>query len=71
MELVSRTIGPDRVVDEFIFEFVHDMEIDWMWVLFPMLSQALMTVLGQVTWCAADRKACSRAICSSGKRAGG
>ncbi|KAG8743212.1 hypothetical protein FRC10_000283 [Ceratobasidium sp. 414] len=30
MELVSRTIGPDRVVDEFVFEFVHDMEIDWM-----------------------------------------
>ncbi|QRV82006.1 carboxymethylenebutenolidase [Ceratobasidium sp. AG-Ba] len=30
MELVSRTIGPDRVVDEFIFEFVHDMEMDWM-----------------------------------------
>ncbi|KAB5589033.1 Carboxymethylenebutenolidase [Ceratobasidium theobromae] len=30
LELVSRTIGPDRVVDEFIFEFVHDREIDWM-----------------------------------------
>ncbi|KAG9091194.1 hypothetical protein FS749_016725 [Ceratobasidium sp. UAMH 11750] len=30
MELVSRTIGPDRVVDEFVFEFVHDMEMDWM-----------------------------------------
>ncbi|KAG8732718.1 hypothetical protein FRC11_011377 [Ceratobasidium sp. 423] len=30
MELVSRTLGPDRVVDEFVFEFVHDKEIDWM-----------------------------------------
>ncbi|CAE6381015.1 unnamed protein product [Rhizoctonia solani] len=30
MELVSRTLGPDRVVDEFVFEFVHDRVIDWM-----------------------------------------
>ncbi|CAE6427172.1 unnamed protein product [Rhizoctonia solani] len=30
MELVSRTLGPDRVVDEFVFEFIHDREIDWM-----------------------------------------
>ncbi|CAE6533231.1 unnamed protein product [Rhizoctonia solani] len=30
MELVSRTLGSDRVVDEFIFEFIHDREIDWM-----------------------------------------
>jgi carboxymethylenebutenolidase len=30
LELVSRTVGPDRVVDELVFEFVHDREIDWM-----------------------------------------
>lgn len=30
MELISRTIGPDRVVDEFVFEFTHDVEMDWM-----------------------------------------
>jgi len=30
MTPVSRTIGGDRVVDEFIFSFTHDMEIDWM-----------------------------------------
>ncbi|KAF8699946.1 Lea domain protein, partial [Rhizoctonia solani] len=29
MELVSRTLGPDRVVDEFVFEFVHDRVMDW------------------------------------------
>ncbi|KAG8726252.1 hypothetical protein FRC12_023565 [Ceratobasidium sp. 428] len=30
MELVSRTIGPDKVVDEFVVEFIYDTEIDWM-----------------------------------------
>lgn len=27
---VSRTIGPDRLVDEVLFCFTHDREIDWM-----------------------------------------
>ncbi len=27
---ISRTIGVDRVVDEMIFSFTHDSEIDWM-----------------------------------------
>lgn len=30
MQLVSRTIGIDRVVDEFIFKFTHDKQMDWM-----------------------------------------
>ncbi|EGX90353.1 LEA domain protein [Cordyceps militaris CM01] len=30
LELVSRTIGIDRVIDEFIFTFTHDREIDWL-----------------------------------------
>ncbi|KAJ5585765.1 LEA domain protein [Penicillium hetheringtonii] len=32
LELISRTVGIDRVVDEFIYKFTHDMQIDW---LFP------------------------------------
>ncbi|CAK4030696.1 Hypothetical predicted protein [Lecanosticta acicola] len=32
LELISRTTGIDRVVDEFIYKFTHDMTIDW---LFP------------------------------------
>nr|POE66001.1 hypothetical protein CFP56_57691 [Quercus suber] len=32
MELVSRTVGIDRVVDEFIFKFTHNQMVDW---LFP------------------------------------
>ncbi len=30
LEPISRTIGPDRVIDEMIFCFTHDREIDWM-----------------------------------------
>ncbi|PMB72821.1 hypothetical protein BM221_000238 [Beauveria bassiana] len=30
LELVSRTLGIDRVIDEFIFKFTHDREIDWL-----------------------------------------
>lgn len=30
MELMSRTIGIDRVVDEFIYKFTHDKELDWL-----------------------------------------
>ena len=27
---MSRTIGDDRVIDEFVFSFTHDIEMDWM-----------------------------------------
>ncbi|TVY83719.1 hypothetical protein LSUE1_G003387 [Lachnellula suecica] len=30
LELVSRTVGIDRVVDEFVFSFTHNMVIDWL-----------------------------------------
>jgi carboxymethylenebutenolidase len=30
LELVSRTLGIDRVVDEFIMSFTHDRMIDWL-----------------------------------------
>ncbi|RAL68668.1 hypothetical protein DID88_007377 [Monilinia fructigena] len=30
LELVSRTVGVDRVIDEFIFNFTHDRVIDWL-----------------------------------------
>lgn len=30
MELVSRTVGVDRVIDEFVFSFTHDKVIDWL-----------------------------------------
>ncbi|KAH8703038.1 hypothetical protein BGW36DRAFT_422619 [Talaromyces proteolyticus] len=30
LELISRTIGIDRVIDEFIMKITHDREIDWL-----------------------------------------
>jgi carboxymethylenebutenolidase len=30
IELVSRTVGSDRLVDEMIFRFTHDIQMDWM-----------------------------------------
>ncbi|KAH7390114.1 hypothetical protein BKA64DRAFT_113621 [Cadophora sp. MPI-SDFR-AT-0126] len=30
LELISRTVGTDRVIDEFIFCFTHDKVIDWL-----------------------------------------
>jgi carboxymethylenebutenolidase len=30
LNLISRTIGAERVVDEMLFSFTHDMEVPWM-----------------------------------------
>ncbi|KAL1603941.1 hypothetical protein SLS60_005533 [Paraconiothyrium brasiliense] len=30
LEMVSRTVGIDRVVDEFVFKFTHDRQVDWL-----------------------------------------
>ena len=31
LELVSRTVGIDRIVDEFLFNCTHDRTIDWLY----------------------------------------
>jgi carboxymethylenebutenolidase len=30
LRLLARTVGQDRLVDEFVFPFTHDVEMDWM-----------------------------------------
>lgn len=30
LRLLARTVGCDRLVDEFVFSFTHDIEMDWM-----------------------------------------
>ena len=30
LELVSRTVGIDRVIDEFLFCLTHDRVVDWL-----------------------------------------
>lgn len=43
LELISRTVGIDRVIDEFIYKFTHDMQIDW---LYASISQAYPELTG-------------------------
>jgi len=30
LRLLARTVGSNRLVDEFVFSFTHDIEMDWM-----------------------------------------
>ncbi len=30
LRLLARTVGKDRLVDEFVFSFTHDIEMDWL-----------------------------------------
>jgi carboxymethylenebutenolidase len=30
LRLFARTVGQDRLIDEFVFAFTHDIEMDWM-----------------------------------------
>jgi carboxymethylenebutenolidase len=30
LRLLARTAGKDRLIDEFVFSFTHDVEMDWM-----------------------------------------
>ncbi|KAI1942303.1 hypothetical protein LOZ57_005327 [Ophidiomyces ophidiicola] len=41
LDLVSRTVGIDRVIDEFIFCFTHDEVIDWLAPGIPPTGQAV------------------------------
>ena len=39
LDLVSRTVGIDRVIDEFVAKMTHDRMVDWLYVrFFPSLS---------------------------------
>jgi carboxymethylenebutenolidase len=40
LELVSRTVGIDRIVDEFLFKCTHDRVIDWLYAHPPGCSGA-------------------------------
>ncbi|KGO48626.1 hypothetical protein PEX1_103640 [Penicillium expansum] len=42
LELVSRTVGIDRVVDEFIMNFTHDKMVDWLIPGIPPTGKKLL-----------------------------
>ena len=51
LELVSRTIGIDRVIDEFIFKFTHDRELDWLCVSSPFFLLSNLANVVQIAGC--------------------
>lgn len=51
LELISRTMGIDRIVDEFIFKFTHDQEIDWMYVALHVSQEPLFLLYALSTHC--------------------
>jgi len=51
LDSISRTVGPDRVVDEFIFKCTHDKTIDWLLPGVPPSNKKLaIPMLGVVNF---------------------
>lgn len=55
LELVSRTVGIDRVIDEFIFSFTHDKVIDWLVPGIPPTGQKVRIPFTSVVNVRGDR----------------
>ena len=57
---VCRTVGQGRVVDEMIFRFTHDREMDWMLPGIPATGQRVEVPLVVVAEVAGDEIVCER-----------
>lgn len=57
---VCRTIGQGRVVDEMIFSFSHDLEMDWMLPGIPPTGRRVEVPLVVVVQLAGDEIVCER-----------
>ncbi|OIW34813.1 hypothetical protein CONLIGDRAFT_626866 [Coniochaeta ligniaria NRRL 30616] len=55
LELVSRTVGVDRVIDEFIMKFTHDLEVDWLIPGIPPTGRKLEIPMTSVVNIRGDR----------------
>jgi len=55
MKTVSRTLGPDRVVDELIISFTHDRPVDWLLPGVPPTGKKLIIPLLAVVNVRGDR----------------
>ncbi|PNH57740.1 hypothetical protein VD0003_g201 [Verticillium dahliae] len=55
LELVSRTVGIDRVIDEFVFQCTHDRVIDWLLPGVPPTGKALTIPFTSVVNVRGDR----------------
>ncbi|KAJ1704840.1 LEA domain protein [Aspergillus flavus] len=55
LELISRTVGTDRIVDEFIFSLTHNKEIDWLLPGIPPTGKQLRIPFTSVVNIRGDR----------------
>ncbi|PGH01457.1 carboxymethylenebutenolidase [Blastomyces parvus] len=55
LELISRTVGIDRIVDEFIFSFTHDKMIDWLIPAIPPTNKPVRLPMVSIVNVRGDR----------------
>ena len=60
LRLLARTVGRDRLVDEFVFSFTHDVEMDWMLPGIPPTHRKVEVPTVVVVQFEGDRIACER-----------
>jgi carboxymethylenebutenolidase len=57
LELISRTVGSDRIVDEFIFHMTHDTAVDWLLPGVPPTGKTLAIPMVAIVNVRGDRLA--------------
>jgi carboxymethylenebutenolidase len=60
LSLLARTVGHDRLIDEFIFSFTHDVEMDWMLPGVPPTGRKVEVPMVVVVQFEGDKIACKR-----------
>lgn len=60
LRLLARTVGSDRLIDEFVFAFTHDVEMDWMLPGVPPTGRKVEVPMVVVVQFEGDRIACER-----------
>ena len=60
LRLLARTVGRDRLIDEFVFSFTHDVEMDWMLPGVPPTRRKVEVPMVVVVQFEGDKIACER-----------
>jgi len=57
---ISRTIGHDRLIDEFVFKFTHSLQMDWLLPGVPPTQKPVEVVMVVVVQCQDGKIAAER-----------
>jgi carboxymethylenebutenolidase len=60
LRLLARTVGKDRLIDEFVFSFMHDVEMAWMLPGIPPTHRKVEVPMVVVVQFQGDKIACER-----------